>query len=103
MTLVRSRHEDDPISLALRPPITESVAEREARLQLEAEALRISQRIDEQIRLDREKLKKSKTDIKVDVKLLLSSCISSSSSTASPPWSSWIWQEHSAETVPAHV
>jgi guanine nucleotide-binding protein alpha-1 subunit len=75
MTTIRSPsiyRDDDPISLALRPPLTESVPERLARQNLEAEALRISQCIDDQIRLDREKLKKSKTDIKVVNVFLLS-------------------------------
>jgi hypothetical protein len=106
MTAIRSPSiysEDDPISLALRPPLTESAPERQARLNLEAEALRISQCIDDLIRLDREKLKKSKTDIKVGIVLLLSVRIYLCLFLAPPPWSSRIRQEHFEETVPAHV
>lgn len=106
MTAMRSPSiysEDDPISLALRPPLTETIPQREARLNLEAEARRISQGIDDLIRLDREKLKKSKTDIKVGNQVSLSVCIYPSSSAASPPGSSRIREEHLAETIPAHV
>ena len=59
------RSQDDPLSLAIRPPPEESDADRQIRLQHEAEARRISERIDEELRCDREKLKKSKTDVKV--------------------------------------
>lgn len=59
------RSQDDPLSVALRPPPTESAADRQVRLQQEAEARRISEQIDEELRIEREKLKKSKSDVKV--------------------------------------
>lgn len=59
--------QDDPISVALRPSPSESDQERRLRLQNEAEAKRISEKIDEELRLDRERLKKSKGDVKVRV------------------------------------
>ncbi|TFK70330.1 guanine nucleotide-binding protein [Pluteus cervinus] len=57
--------QDDPISAALKPPPTETDAERTARLLAEAEAKRISEQIDEELRLEREKLKKNKGDVKL--------------------------------------
>lgn len=55
----------DPLSAVLRPPATETDQERALRLEREAEAKRISDKIDEEINQDR-KRKKNK-----DVKLLL--------------------------------
>lgn len=57
--------QDDPITEALRPPPTETEAERFARLQSEAEAKRISEQIDEDLRQERENLKRKKTDVKL--------------------------------------
>lgn len=57
--------QDDPLTLALRPPPQETDAERRARLQREANAKRISEKIDEELRQEREKLKKRKSDVKV--------------------------------------
>ena len=57
--------QDDPISVALRPPQFESDQDRQSRLQQEREARRISEQIDEELRLERERLKKSKNDVKV--------------------------------------
>lgn len=59
------RSQDDPLSIALRPPPTESDTDRQMRLQQEAEARRISEQIDEDLRIEREKLKRSKGDVKV--------------------------------------
>jgi len=59
------RSQDDPLSVALRPPPSESETDRRARLQQEAEARRKSEQIDEELRVEREKLKKSKGDVKV--------------------------------------
>lgn len=59
------RSQDDPLSLAIRPPPEESDTDRQIRLQNEAEARRISERIDEELRFEREKLKKAKSDVKV--------------------------------------
>jgi hypothetical protein len=57
--------QDDPLTVAIRPPPTETPHERNARLQREQEARRISDEIDEEIRKERERLKKSKEDVKV--------------------------------------
>jgi guanine nucleotide-binding protein alpha-1 subunit len=59
------RSQDDPLSLAIRPPPEESDTDRHTRLQHEAEARKISERIDEELRFEREKLKKTKSDVKV--------------------------------------
>jgi guanine nucleotide-binding protein subunit alpha len=57
--------QDDPISIALRPPPSESVDEQRARLQLEADARRRSDKIDEELRLERERIKREKKDVKL--------------------------------------
>jgi hypothetical protein len=62
--------QDDPLSNAIRPPTTETDLEKKARLQREAEARRISEQIDEDIRQERERIKKSKEDVKVSLSLL---------------------------------
>ncbi|KAI0070421.1 G-protein alpha subunit [Panus rudis PR-1116 ss-1] len=56
---------NDPLAAIMRPPSTETPQERQARLAREAEAKRISDRIDEQINMDRERYKKSKEDVKL--------------------------------------
>ncbi|KAJ3997476.1 guanine nucleotide binding protein, alpha subunit [Lentinula boryana] len=55
----------DPLSLAIAPPPDETPAERAAREFAEAEALRISNEIDEQIRKERENEKKKKRPVKL--------------------------------------
>lgn len=57
---------DDPLQHMLAPPPNETHYERDVRLRLEAEAKRISDAIDEQIKADAVKRRK-----KVEVKLLL--------------------------------
>ncbi|KAJ3732515.1 guanine nucleotide-binding protein [Lentinula guzmanii] len=57
--------QDDPLSEALKPPESETEAEREARLEQEAEAKRVSEQIDEELRLERESLKKKRGDVKL--------------------------------------
>ncbi|KAF8440378.1 guanine nucleotide binding protein, alpha subunit [Boletus edulis BED1] len=59
------RSQDDPLSIAIRPPPTETETDRQVRLQQEAEARRISEQIDEELRIEREKLKRSKGDVKL--------------------------------------
>lgn len=60
--------QDDPISAALQPASDETETERKARLEQEAEAKRISEEIDEELRLERERIKRSKGDVKVTYK-----------------------------------
>ena len=74
----RRRSLSDPIAAALRPPVDETPAERERRLIAEHDAKKISDSIDEQIRLDRAELKKNKPDVKV---LLLGQSESGKSTT----------------------
>ena len=61
--------QDDPITAALKPPSTETESERNIRLQLEDEAKRVSEQIDEDLREERERLKKKKGDVKVRILL----------------------------------
>ncbi|KAJ7456954.1 guanine nucleotide binding protein, alpha subunit [Mycena latifolia] len=79
--------DDDPLTAALAPPPNESPAERDAREQAEAEAKRVSDEIDAQLRKERENEKKRKP-----VKLLLlgqsesgkTATLKSESTSASP-------------------
>lgn len=57
----------DPFSALLRPPASETEHERVARLQREADAKRISDSIDEELKAERERLRKSKQDIRVSL------------------------------------
>ncbi|KAG6331612.1 hypothetical protein ID866_7476 [Astraeus odoratus] len=59
------RSQDDPLSLALRPPPTETEVDRQVRLHQEAEARRISEQIDEELRAERKRLERSKGDVKL--------------------------------------
>ncbi|EIM83217.1 G-alpha-domain-containing protein [Stereum hirsutum FP-91666 SS1] len=68
----------DPLAAALRPPPNETSAAREARLQMEAEAQKVSDAIDEQLRQEKALLKKQKPDVKV---LLLGQSESGKSTT----------------------
>jgi hypothetical protein len=62
--------QDDPITAALKPPPSETEAERIIRLRLEDEAKRVSEQIDEDLREERERLKKKKGDVKVRIFVL---------------------------------
>ena len=65
---IRSTNTDgDPFSQLLRPPASETEHERVARLQREADAKRISDSIDEDIKLERERMRRSKQDIRVSI------------------------------------
>ncbi|KAH6913437.1 guanine nucleotide-binding protein [Coprinopsis sp. MPI-PUGE-AT-0042] len=57
--------QDDPITAALKPPPTETEAERMVRLEAEAEAKRISEQIDDDLREERERMRKKKGDVKL--------------------------------------
>ena len=58
---------DDPLALALKPPLSESEIERQNRIDAELEAKRISDKIDEEIRQERESKKKANMEVKVSV------------------------------------
>ncbi|TFK93955.1 G-protein alpha subunit [Polyporus arcularius HHB13444] len=60
-----SNTDADPFSLFLRPPASETEHERVTRLHREADAKRISDSIDEEIKADRERMRKSKQDIRL--------------------------------------
>lgn len=57
--------DEDPLTLAIAPPPDETPEQRQAREAEEAEAKRISDGIDDQIRLEREQLKKTKKPVKL--------------------------------------
>lgn len=61
--------QDDPISAALKPSPTETESERDMRLALEAEARRISELIDEDLRQERERMRRKKGDVKVGISI----------------------------------
>jgi hypothetical protein len=58
--LMRSRTDDDPLAAVLTPPHDESPEARAIRVSREEEALRVSQAIDESIRIERQMNKKNK-------------------------------------------
>jgi guanine nucleotide-binding protein subunit alpha len=57
--------QDDPLTLALRPPSSETDDEREIRLREEAEAKETSDKIDEELKLEKQRLQKAKGDVKL--------------------------------------
>ncbi|KAE9402907.1 guanine nucleotide-binding protein alpha-1 subunit [Gymnopus androsaceus JB14] len=57
--------QDDPLTEALRPPESETELQRQIRLEQEAEAKRISEQIDEELRLEREDLKRKRGNVKL--------------------------------------
>jgi len=57
--------QDDPITAALQPPATETEQQRYLRLEAEANAKRVSEQIDEDLKQERERLKRNKDDIKL--------------------------------------
>jgi len=57
--------DEDPLTLALAPPIDETPEQRQAREAEEAEAKRVSDEIDEQIRREKENEKKKKKPVKL--------------------------------------
>ncbi|THH27373.1 hypothetical protein EUX98_g6819 [Antrodiella citrinella] len=64
-TVTANIDRDDPLAVAIRPSPGESAQEKEIRLQREAEAKRVSDRIDEQLSQDRERYRKSKQDVRL--------------------------------------
>lgn len=66
--------QDDPLSLALKPPSFESDEERERRVKAELEAQLISDRIDEELRQERELKRRQNTPVKVSLSLSTCSC-----------------------------
>ena len=66
------------MSLALLPPLNEAPADRERRLLREQEAKKVSDDIDEQIRVEKAEMRKKKQEIKI---LLLGQSESGKSTT----------------------
>jgi guanine nucleotide-binding protein alpha-1 subunit len=63
--MFRSSDNHDPLSAALAPPKNESAAARAARLRAEAEARRVSDEIDEQLKQDRATRRRQRPCVKV--------------------------------------
>ena len=61
----QSSDPDDPLAVALAPPPNETAEDRAARLDLEAEAKRVNDEIDERIKQDRIAWKKHKNMFKL--------------------------------------
>lgn len=57
--------DDDPLTLALMPPPDETWEQRQVREAAEAEAKRVSDEIDEQIKRDRENERRRKRPVKL--------------------------------------
>lgn len=92
---------DDPLSAILRPSPSESEQDRRERLKQEAEAKKISERIDEELNLDRERFKKHKQDVKVRWLDIGATMGHSTPGLALISWTSRIRKIHSAEAVSA--
>src|SRR6266545_5738653 len=95
--------QDDPISAALKPSATETEAERTARLYAEEEAKRVSERIDEHLREERERLKKRKGDVKVRLYFIIFKRIYSPQFSVIALGTSGKWEINSPETISAYV
>jgi hypothetical protein len=100
------RSQDDPLSLALRPPPSETEEERSVRLKGETEAKETSDKIDEEIKLEKQRLQKSKGDVKVYFNF--EQCrqgarYSPVASVAPSAWPSRVGQIHAAETISINV
>lgn len=100
--------QDDPITAALQPSPTETEHERRVRLQAEADAKRVSEQIDDDLREERERMKRRKGDVKVRATLFLSSIGSIylhalRPAPASLTRTSGEWEIDTAKAVPADV
>ena len=98
--------QDDPLATALRPSSTETDVQRRARLAAEAEARRVSEQIDEELRQERERMKRNKGDVKVYFRRPFSTHIlilHTDPSPAAPPWSSRERQIDPSEAISTHV
>jgi guanine nucleotide-binding protein alpha-1 subunit len=82
LNLRRSEDSIDPLSRALQPPANETSEQRAVREAKEAEARRVSDRIDEQIKSEKQATSRSKTQVKV---LLLGQAESGALPSLIPP------------------
>lgn len=62
---------DDPLTIAMRPSPTETETEKQARLNEETKARLVSEKIDEELRLERNKLQKTKDDVRVSAYVIV--------------------------------
>ena len=62
---IQSTDLGDPLAAILRPPAGESDGERQLRMEREAEAKRVSDAIDDELKKDERKWRKKKEDVKV--------------------------------------
>jgi guanine nucleotide-binding protein subunit alpha len=74
MMMTRTRTEsiysaDDPLAQAIKPPTTESEEEKQARLKAEQEAKLVSDKIDDEIREERERRRRQAMEVKVSIQL----------------------------------
>jgi hypothetical protein len=93
---------DDPFSRAFGPSAYESDYEKHARLEREIEAKRISDRIDDEIRRDRERFKRAKQDVKVCIQLYKTRRKKPFlTGFAQPPRSSCCWDRLSRASPPS--
>lgn len=100
--------QDDPLTLAMRPPDSETDSERTARVKAEAEAKWVSEKIDEELKLERQRLQKSKDDVKVRIgPRPLSRCslftFVGPHILASVTRSSRVWKINPTEAIPIDV
>ena len=65
VNLTRSEDSTDPLSRVLEPPADETSEQRTVREAKEAEARRVSERIDEQIKSEKQAKSRSKAQVKV--------------------------------------
>jgi hypothetical protein len=82
LNLRRSEDSIDPLSRALQPPANETSEQRAVREAKEAEARRVSDRIDEQIKSEKQATSRGKTQVKV---LLLGQAESGALPSLIPP------------------
>ena len=94
--------DDDPLTLALRPSLSETESIRRLRIQTEAEQKYVSDTIDEEISRDRERLRKSKFDVTVRIAILHWSHLMLPS-IASTLGTSRVRKEHPPKAVPVDV
>jgi len=65
VNFTRSEDSTDPLSRVLEPPVNETLEQRAVREADEVEARRVSDRIDEQIKSDKQANSRSKAQVKV--------------------------------------
>jgi hypothetical protein len=110
ITMIRrpsTRSRDDPLSLALQPPPFETDEERAARVRDEIRAKEASDKIDEEIKLEKQRLQKANGDVKVfyfnGIARVALFYRGVASITAPFAWPSRVGQIYPTETIPVNV